>query len=244
MDSQRRYGSAHAGQVLHLAIANGLTDVVARVCQLAVETYYVTGAVTAAPRLSRSCPRCGVADRRSPNPSHWCTTNLAQAALDAGCVGAAAHFTRPVLPLRSALPIPLLDHIPLVAAEILIKQGSVKQGMLQAREVLQLAHAAGNPAGRRDRSVIVVAPKTGNRRDVATLLKLRDIARAEIAVNILLLRIRCDVLLSSTGVRHFRRPLGTAQHPLTSQVLLNAGVRNDAVLTCRFQTAAPGFRET
>jgi hypothetical protein len=66
-----------------------------------------------------------------------------------------------------------LDHIPLVAAEILIKQGSVKQGMLAAREVLRLARAAGNQrlVATAGRIVAIAHEARGDRHEALTLLE-------------------------------------------------------------------------
>jgi tetratricopeptide (TPR) repeat protein len=170
---------AHTLAVLHVAIANGITDVVAEGASLLSRIYYLTGDVAAA-RDYRDLALGAASLTDDTGSIALVYNNLALAALDGGCVGAAAHFTGQYFPAKGAAH-PLLEHIPLVAAEILIKQGSVKQGMVQAREVLQLARAAGNQrvVATAGRIVAMAHEARGNRRDAIALLKdSLEIARA------------------------------------------------------------------
>ena len=58
--------------------------------------------------------------------------NLATAALESGCIAAAAEFGSRCLSAKGE-EHPALQHLPLTTAEILIRQGHAKQGAVEAR---------------------------------------------------------------------------------------------------------------
>jgi tetratricopeptide (TPR) repeat protein len=129
-------------RVLHIAIANGWTDVVAECASLLASAYYHLGAVPKA-REYRDVALSAASLTDDFDSVVLTYNNLAIAALDAGCVQAAAQFTGHYSSAKRTAT-PLLDQVPLVSAEILVAQGSVKQGLMQAQEHLQAAKAAGN----------------------------------------------------------------------------------------------------
>jgi hypothetical protein len=161
----------HTTRVLHLAIANGWTDVVAECASLLASAYYETG-VTGTARAYRDVALGAASLTDDAESVVLVYNNLAIAALDAGCVEAAARFAGRYFSAKR-LPSPLLEHVPLVAAEILVKQGSVKQGMSQAREHLRAAKAIGNQrlVATAGRIVALALHAEGERREAITLLR-------------------------------------------------------------------------
>jgi hypothetical protein len=169
----------HTTRVLHIAISNGWTDVVAECASLLASAYYESG-VTETARQYRDVALGAASLTDDAESVVLVYNNLAIAALDAGCVQAAAQFAGHYF-FAKRLPSPLLEHVPLVAAEILVKQGSVKQGMLQAREHLRAAKAAGNQrlVATAGRIVGLALHADGERRDAIALLRQSlDIALA------------------------------------------------------------------
>jgi hypothetical protein len=133
---------AHMLRVLHLAISNGWTGVVAEGASLLAAVYYLNGSIVAA-RSYRDVALSGVGLTDDQGASALAYNNLAIAALDSGCVAAAAQFGSRCLSSKLE-EHPLLEPIALTTAEILIRQGNAKQGTAQAREVLRRSDKSGN----------------------------------------------------------------------------------------------------
>jgi hypothetical protein len=133
---------AHTLRVLHLALANGWTGVVAEGASLLASVYYLSGDIVLAQRY-RDVALSGVALTDDKGVVALTYNNLAIAALESGCIGAAAEFGSRYLSSKSE-EHPVLQHLPLTTAEILIGQGHAKQGAVEAREVLQRANRTGN----------------------------------------------------------------------------------------------------
>jgi hypothetical protein len=129
---------AHTLRLLHLALSNGWTSVVAEGASLLASVYYLSGNVALA-RGYRDVALSGVALTDDKSAVARTYNNLATAALDSGCIDAAAEFGSRCLPAKVE-EHPVLQHLPLTTAEILIGQGHAKQGGVEARKVLQRAN--------------------------------------------------------------------------------------------------------
>jgi hypothetical protein len=170
---------AHMLRVLHLAISNGWTGVVAEGASLLSAVYYLNGSIAAA-RSYRDVALSGIALTDDHGASALAYNNLATAALDSGCVAAAAQFGSRCASAKLEQH-PLLEPLALTTAEILIRQGHAKQGTAQAREVLRRATGSGNHrllaiAGR----VVAVGLETAgeSREAIAVVKESVDLANA------------------------------------------------------------------
>ena len=133
---------AYMLRALHLAVANGWTSVVAEGASLLSAVHHISGDSIAA-RDYREMALSAVSLTDDKGSIALTYSNLATAELDSGCVAAAAQFsTRGLSAKREEHS--LLEHVPLVVAEILVVQGQHKQGTAQAREVLKRANMSGN----------------------------------------------------------------------------------------------------
>jgi hypothetical protein len=133
---------AHMLRVLHLAISNGWTGVVAEGASLLASVYYLSGSIAAA-RDYRDVALSGIALTDDRGATALAYNNLAIAALDSGCVAAAAQFGGQYR-TGTLEEDPLLKPLALTTAEILIRQGHATQGTAQARDVLRRANTSGN----------------------------------------------------------------------------------------------------
>ena len=170
---------AHTLSLLHLALSNGWTNVVAEGASLLASVYYLSGNVVLA-RGYRDVALSGVALTDDKSVVARTYNNLAVAALDSGCIGAAAEFGSRCLSARGE-EHPALQHLPLTTAEILIRQGHAKQGAVEAREVLQLANRLGNQrlVATAGRVVALGLQAEGERREAVTVVKQSvDLAHA------------------------------------------------------------------
>lgn len=170
---------AHTLSLLHLALSNGWTHVVAEGASLLASVYYLSGNVVLA-RGYRDVALSGVALTDDKSVVARTYNNLAVAALDAGCIGAAAEFGSRCLS-AGAQEHPALQHLPLTTAEILIRQGHAKQGAVEAREVLHRANKLGNQrlVATAGRVVALGLEAEGERREAVTVMKQSvDLAHA------------------------------------------------------------------
>jgi hypothetical protein len=170
---------AHTLRVLHLALSNGWTSVVAEGASLLASVYYLSGNIVLAQRY-RDVALSGVALTDDKGVIALTYNNLAIAALDSGCIGAAAEFGSRCLPAKGE-EHPVLQHLPLTSAEILIRQGYAKQGAVEAREVLQRANRSGNQrlVATAGRVVALGLEAAGERREAVTVMKQSvDLANA------------------------------------------------------------------
>jgi hypothetical protein len=133
---------AHTLRLLHLALSNGWTSIVAEGASMLASVYYLSGNVVLA-RGYRDVALSGVALTDDKCAVARTYNNLAIAALESGCIGAAAEFGSRCLPAKGE-EYPVLQHLPLTTAEILIRQGHAKRGAIEARAVLQKANRLGN----------------------------------------------------------------------------------------------------
>ena len=120
---------AHTLRVLHLALANGWTGVVAEGASLLASVYYISGDIVLAQRY-RDVALSGVALTDDKGVVALTYNNLAIAALESGCIGAAAEFGSRYLSSKSE-EHPVLQHLPLTTAEILIGQGHAKRARMK-----------------------------------------------------------------------------------------------------------------
>jgi tetratricopeptide (TPR) repeat protein len=158
-------------RALHLAVSNGWTAVVAEGASLLASVYYVRGNLAAA-REYRDMALIAVSLTDDKGSIALTYSNLATAALDSGCVDAAAQFSS-LSASSTRDEHSLLEHVPLVGAEILVRQGQMKQGTAQARDVLRAAHGSGNHrlvaiAGR---VVALGLDAAGENREAITVMK-------------------------------------------------------------------------
>jgi hypothetical protein len=170
---------AHALRLLHLALSNGWTSVVAEGASLLASVYYLSGNVALA-RGYRDVALSGVALTDDKSAVARTYNNLATAALDAGCIDAAAEFGSRCLPAKVE-EHPVLLHLPLTTAEILIGQGHAKQGGVEARKVLQRANRSGSQrlVAAAGRVVALGLEAAGERREAVTVMKQSiDLANA------------------------------------------------------------------
>ena len=169
----------HMSKVLHLAITNGWTGVVAEGASLLSAVHYLKGNIVAA-RSYRDIALSGVALTDDKGASALAYNNLAVAALESGCVTAAAQFGGRPLPAKLEAH-PLLEPLALTTAEILIRQGSAKRGTAKARGVLQRANTSGNHRlmANAGRVVALGLEATGDNREAVALVKQSvDLAKA------------------------------------------------------------------
>jgi hypothetical protein len=181
---------AHMLRVLHLAISNGWTGVVAEGASLLATVYYLGGSLVAAQGY-RDIALSGVALTDDRGAVAMTYHNLAIAALDSGCMAAAGQFVSRCLSAKGE-EHPMLEHLALTTGEILIRQGDAKQGTSQAREVLQRADRSGNHrlvaiAGRVVALGLDAAGKTGEA--LAVVKRSVDLASAGCCSNFDVLRI-------------------------------------------------------
>jgi hypothetical protein len=170
---------AHTLRLLHLALSNGWTNVVAEGASLLASAYYLSGNVVLA-RGYRDVALGGVALTDDKSVIARTYNNLATAALDSGCIGAAAEFGSRCLSAKGE-EHPALQHLPLTAAEILIRQGHAKEGAVEARAVLQRANRSGNQrlVATAGRVVALGLEAEGERREAVTVMKQSlDLAHA------------------------------------------------------------------
>ena len=170
---------AHTLRLLHLALSNGWTNVVAEGASLLASAYYLSGNVVLA-RGYRDVALSGVALTDDKSVIARTYNNLATAALDSGCIGAAAEFGSRCLSAKGE-EHPALQHLPLTTAEILIRQGHAKQGAVEARAVLQRANRSGNQrlVATAGRVVALGLEAEGERREAVTVMKQSlDLAHA------------------------------------------------------------------
>src|ERR1700729_669957 len=116
---------AHTLRGLHLALANGWTSVVAEGASLLASVYYLSGNIVLA-RMYRDVAVSSVALTDDKGAVALTYNNFAVAALDSGCIAAAGQFGSRCLSTKGE-EHPLLRHLPLTTAEILIRQGHAKQ---------------------------------------------------------------------------------------------------------------------
>jgi hypothetical protein len=170
---------AHTLRLLHLALSNGWTSVLAEGASLLASVYYISGNIALARRY-RDLALSGVALTDDKSVVARTYNNLAIAALDSGCISAAAEFGSRGLPANGE-EHPALQHLPLTTAEILIRQGHAKQGALKAREVLHRANRSGNQrlVATAGRVVALGLEAAGERREAVTIVKQSvDLANA------------------------------------------------------------------
>ncbi|MFY9738095.1 MAG: hypothetical protein WAK11_03490 [Candidatus Cybelea sp.] len=170
---------AHTLRVLNLALSNGWTSVVAEGASLLASVYYLSGNIVLA-QSYRDVALSGVALTDDKGVLALTYNNLAIAALDSGCIGAAAEFASRCLSAKGE-EHPVLQHLPLTTAEILIKQGHAKQGAVEAREVLQRANKSGNQrlVATAGRVVALGLEAAGERREAVSVMQQSvDLANA------------------------------------------------------------------
>jgi hypothetical protein len=170
---------AHTLRLLHLALSNGWTSIVAEGASLLASAYYISGNVVLA-RSYRDVALSGVALTDDKCVVARTYNNLAIAALDSGCLDAAAEFGSRCRSAKSE-EYPVLQHLPLTTAEILIGQGHAKQGAADALEVLQWANRSGNQrlVATAGRVVALGLEAEGERREAVTIMKQSvDLANA------------------------------------------------------------------
>ena len=133
--------------------------------------YYMSGAVVLA-RSYRDVALSGVALTDDKCVVARTYNNLAIAALESGCIGAAAEFGSRCLSAKGE-EHPVLLHLPLTTAEILIRQGHAKQGAVEAREVLRRANSSGNQrlVATAGRVVALGLEAAGECREAVTVMK-------------------------------------------------------------------------
>jgi hypothetical protein len=170
---------AHTLSLLHLALSNGWTSIVAEGASLLATVYYLSGNIVLA-RGYRDVALGGVALTGDKAVVARTYNNLAIAALESGCMSAAAEFGSRCL-FTKGEEHPVLQHLPLTTAEILIRQGHAKQGAVEAREVLQRANRSGNQRliATAGRVVALGLEAAGERREAVTVMKQSvDLANA------------------------------------------------------------------
>jgi hypothetical protein len=170
---------AHTLRLLHIALSNGWTSIVAEGASLLASVYYMSGNVVLA-RGYRDVALSGVALTDDKSVVARTYNNLAIAALESGCIGAAAEFGSRCLSAKGE-EHPVLQHLPLTTAEILIRQGHAKQGAVEAREVLQRANRSGNQrlVATAGRVVALGLEAAGERREAVAVMKQSvDLANA------------------------------------------------------------------
>jgi hypothetical protein len=170
---------AHTLRLLHLALSNGWTSVVAEGASMLASVYYMSGNVALA-RSYRDVALSGVALTDDKGVVARTYNNLAIAALELGCIGAAAEFGSRCLSAKGE-EHPALQHLPLTLAEILIRQGHAKQGAVEAREVLHAANRSGNQrlVATAGRVVALGLEAAGERREAVSVMKQSvDLANA------------------------------------------------------------------
>jgi len=170
---------AHTLRLLHLALSNGWTGIVAEGASMLASVYYISGNVVLA-RSYRDVALSGVALTDDKCVVARTYNNLAIAALDSGCIGAAAEFGSRCLSVKGE-EHPVLQHLRLTTAEILIRQGHAKQGALEAREVLHGANSSGNQrlVATAGRVVALGLEAAGECREAVTVMKQSvDLANA------------------------------------------------------------------
>jgi hypothetical protein len=170
---------AHTLRLLHLALSNGWTSVVAEGASLLASVYYLSGNIVLA-RSYRDVALSGVAMTDDKSVVARTYNNLAIAALESGCIGAAAEFGSRCLSAKGE-EHPALQHLPLTTAEILIRQGHAKRGAVEAREVLQRASTSGNQRllATAGRVVALGLEAAGESREAVTIMKQSvDLANA------------------------------------------------------------------
>ena len=170
---------AHTLRLLHLALSNGWTSVVAEGSSLLAAVYYLSGDVALA-RTYRDVALSGVALTDDKGVVARTYNNLAVAALESGCIGAAAEFGSRCLSAKGE-EHPALLHLPLTSAEILIRQGHAKEGAVEAREALRRANRSGNQrlVATAGRVVALGLEAAGEHREAVTIMKQSvDLANA------------------------------------------------------------------
>lgn len=170
---------AHTLRLLHLALSNGWTSIVAEGASLLASVYYISGNIVLA-RSYRDVALSGVALTDDKGVVARTYNNLAVAALESGCIAAAAEFGSRCLSAKGEEP-PALQHLPLTSAEILIRQGHAKQGAVEAREVLRRANRSGNQrlVATAGRVVALGLEASGESREAVTIMKQSvDLANA------------------------------------------------------------------
>jgi hypothetical protein len=170
---------AHTLRLLHLALSSGWTSVVAEGASLLASVYYLSGNIVLA-RSYRDVALSGLALTDDKSTVARTYNNLAIAALESGCIPAAAEFGRRCL-FAKGEEHPALQHLPLTTAEILIRQGHVKQGAVEARQVLQKANRSGNQrlVATAGRVVALGLEAEGERGEAVTIMKQSvDLANA------------------------------------------------------------------
>ncbi len=170
---------AHTLRLLHLALSNGWTSVVAEGASLLASVYYLSGNIVLA-RSYRDVALSGVALTDDKSTVARTYNNLAIAALESGCITAAAEFGSRCLSAKGE-EHPALQHLPLTTAEILIRQGHAKQGAVEARGVLQRANRSGNQrlVATAGRVVALGLEAAGDRREAVAVMKQSlDLANA------------------------------------------------------------------
>ena len=170
---------AHTLRLLHLALSNGWTGIVAEGASLLASVYYMSGNVVLA-RSYRDVALSGAALTDDKSVVARTYNNLAIAALESGCIGAAAEFGSRCLSAKGE-EHPVLQHLPLTSAEILIRQGHAKQGAVEAQEVLQRANRSGNQrlVATAGRVVALGLEAAGERREAVTVMQQSvDLANA------------------------------------------------------------------
>jgi hypothetical protein len=162
---------AHTLRVLHLALSNGWTSVVAEGASLLASLYYLGGNIVVA-RSYRDVALSAVALTDDKGSVALTYNNLAIAALDSGCIGAAGQFGSRCVSAKGG-EHPLLQHLPLTTAEILIRQGHAKRGAVEAREVLLRADRSGNPrlVATAGRVVALGLEAAGEHREAVAVMK-------------------------------------------------------------------------
>jgi hypothetical protein len=170
---------AHTLRLLHLALSNGWTSIVAEGASMLASVYYMSGNVVLA-RSYRDVALSGVALTDGKGVVARTYNNLAVAALESGCIAAAAEFGSRCLSVKGE-EHPALQHLPLTTAEILIRQGHAKEGAVEARAVLQKANRSGNQrlVATAGRVVALGLEAAGERREAVTIMKQSvDLANA------------------------------------------------------------------
>jgi tetratricopeptide (TPR) repeat protein len=170
---------AHTLRLLHLALSNGWTSILAEGASMLASVYYLSGNVALAQRY-RDVALSGAALTDDKSAVARTYNNLAIAALDAGCIDAAAEFGSRCLSANSE-EHPVLQHLPLTRAEILIRQGHAKRGAVEAREVFQWANRSGNQrlVATAGRVVALGLEAAGERREAVTIMNQSvDLANA------------------------------------------------------------------
>lgn len=132
----------HVLRALHLSVSYGWTGPVAESASMLANVYYLNGNIPQAKEYRDIALAAGSLSEES-GPMSVVYNNLASAALDTGCLSAAALFNSRRLAVMPEHHF-WLDAMHLVNAEILIRQGAIKQGTAESREVLCRSKSAGN----------------------------------------------------------------------------------------------------